>query len=68
MSRYLHEVVTITRDCELGEKGECAVVIELERSGTSQGWQFMTLLFFRRPYDRRKVHTGADYKYLETVS
>lgn len=68
MPRFLYEVVTITQNCELGEKGECAVVIELENSGAGQGWRYMALLFFRRPYDQRKVFTGADYKYLETVS
>jgi len=59
--RKLHEVVEITQDCELGEKAERAVVINLEG-------KYMTLLFPNRALKyHREVHTGADYLYVKKV-
>lgn len=55
--RELHEVVLLTRDCEIGRTGERAVVIELVG-------HYMTLLFPDRSVDLRIVRTGADYAYL----
>lgn len=60
--RVLHEVVELTQDCELGEKGERAVVIKL----VYDEYWFMTLLFPNRAIKHtRKVSTGADYRYLK---
>jgi hypothetical protein len=59
--RLLHEVVELTKACELGEKGERAVVINLQD-------KYMTLLFPNRALKySREVHTGADYMYLKRV-
>lgn len=59
--RRLHEVVVITKDCEIGEKDERAVVIHLEG-------KYMTLLFPNRALKySREVHTGADYLHLKKV-
>lgn len=59
--RRLHEVVEITKTCELGEPGERAVVIHLEG-------KYMTLLFPNRALKySREAHTGADYLYLKKV-
>ena len=59
--RKLHEVVELTKDCELGEKGERAVVIHLEG-------KYMTLLFSNRTLKySREQHTGADYLYVKKV-
>lgn len=62
--RTLHEVVELTQDCELGEKGERAVVIHL----AFDGYWYMTLLFPNRALKHaRKASTGADYRYLKGV-
>lgn len=59
--RRLHEVVVVTKDCEIGEANERAVVIHLEG-------KYMTLLFPNRDLKySREVHTGADYTYLKGV-
>lgn len=58
--RRLGEVVALTRDCELGVEGERAVVLALEDNT-------MTLVFPHRPDDRRRVRTGADYRYVKAV-
>jgi hypothetical protein len=59
--RRLHEVVELVRDCELGEKGERAVVTFLEG-------KYMTLVFPMRVHKfNREAHTGADYRYLKGV-
>jgi len=59
--RKLHEVVEVTKSCEIGEPNERAVVINL------QG-KYMTLLFPNRALKHsREVHTGADYLYLKKV-
>lgn len=62
--RTLHEVVELTQKCELGEKGERAVVIKL----VHDGYWFMTLLFPNREIKHtRTANTGADYRYLKGV-
>lgn len=70
-NRYLHEVVELIRDCELGESGERAVVVELMSANgaasSTAGPRYMTLLFVNRPVEQRVVHTGADYRLLRTV-
>lgn len=59
--RCLHEVVELTQTCELGEKGERAVVIDLEG-------KYMTLLFANRETKyKREISTGADYLWLKKV-
>lgn len=56
--RYLHEVVELTKDCELGDADERAVVIYIEG-------KFMTLLFPNRKLKyNREVNTGADYVFV----
>lgn len=62
MSRSLHEVVVLTRDCDIGKAGERCVVVDL-----SPDKRYMTLLFVDRDAARRKVATGADYKFLRTA-
>lgn len=60
----LHEVVELVRDCDIGEKGERAVVINL----VHDGYWYMTLLFPNRDAKRnREVKTGADYQFLRSV-
>lgn len=59
--RHLHEVVHLTRDCEIGKAGERAVVIALSD-------RYMTLLFANRARDVREVNTGADYAFVETMN
>lgn len=56
MQRYLHEVVELTQDCDLGARGDRAVVVALDR-------RLMTLVFPARDSDR-KVTTGADYRFM----
>ena len=51
------EVVELSRDCELGQEGDRAVV-------TARVDHYMTLTFPDRAPACRDVHTGADYKYL----
>lgn len=59
--RRLHEVVELTKNCELGEQGERGVVIHIEG-------KYMTLLFPNRALKySREAHTGADYLYLKGV-
>lgn len=58
--RELHEVVVLTRDCEIGREGERAVVIDLVG-------HYMTLLFPDRQRSERVVRTGADYLYLRST-
>lgn len=55
--RFVGETVELSRDCELGQEGDRAVVTELDD-------RYMTLYFPDRSPDCRDVHTGADYKYL----
>jgi hypothetical protein len=55
--RFVGEVVELSRDCELGQEGDRAVV-------TAFAGHYMTLTFPDRAPDCRAVHTGADYKYL----
>lgn len=55
--RFLGEVVELSRDCELGQEGDRAVVVALDGP-------YMSLDFPDRAPDCRDVHTGADYKYL----
>lgn len=52
-------VVELDRDCELGRKGERAVVISVQGP-------YMMLVF---PYrdQSREVRTGTDYAYLRVV-
>lgn len=52
--RFVGEVVELSRDCELGQEGDRAVV-------TSLAFPYMSLTF-----GDRVLHTGADYKYLRT--
>jgi len=59
-TRYLGERVELSRNCDLGQKGEWARVEALD--GRS-----MTLVFPERSRDAT-VYTGADYLYLRTVS
>ncbi len=55
--RFVGEPVELSRDCELGQEGDRAVVTMLDD-------HYMTLHFPDRAPDCRDVHTGADYKYL----
>jgi hypothetical protein len=59
--RELHQVVIVTRECEIGHEGERAVVIELVG-------HYMTLLFPDRAHSERIVRTGADYLYLHSTA
>lgn len=59
--RFVGEPVELSRDCELGQEGDRAVVTELDG-------HYMTLHFPDRAPDCRDVHTGADYKYLRAYS
>jgi hypothetical protein len=61
--RFLHEIVELERDCELGEKGERAIVLAIVCCGNMRPTH-MTLCFFNRAAFKRTVHTGADYAYL----
>lgn len=60
--RFVGEVVKLTRDCDLGQEGDRAVVLKLETEGCTS----MTLCFFDRDPGSRKVSTGADYLYLRS--
>lgn len=60
--RFVGEVVKLTRDCDLGEEGERAVVLKLE----TDGYTHMALCFFDREPDSREVRTGADYRFLRS--
>lgn len=55
--RFVGEPVELSRDCELGQEADRAVVTALDD-------RYMTLHFPDRAPDCRDVHTGADYKYL----
>lgn len=57
--RFVGEAVELSRDCELGQEADRAVVTALDGP-------YMTLHFPDRAPDCRDVHTGADYKYLRT--
>jgi hypothetical protein len=57
--RFVGEVIELSRDCELGQESDRAVV-------TSLAFPYMSLTFPDREPDLRVVHTGADYKYLRT--
>jgi hypothetical protein len=52
-------VVSLDRDCELGQEGERAVVMDVDGA-------YMTLVFVERSKDR-KVRTGTNYSYLKVV-
>lgn len=52
VKRFVGEVVELSRNCELGQEGDRAVV-------TSLAFPYMSLTF-----RDRELHTGADYKYL----
>lgn len=67
MARYLYEVVALTQDCELGKLGERALVVDLEGETRNGKWRWMTLVFFNRARADRVVHTGCDYRFIETV-
>lgn len=56
--RFVGEVVVLDRDCELGQHGERAVVVELSRDGSMQ------LCFVDRDLNRRSILTGSDYRFL----
>lgn len=60
--RFVGEIVALTRDCELGEEGDQAIVTDL--SPCPSGGQYMTLYFPGRR--EPNVLTGADYRYLDT--
>lgn len=61
MTRSLYEIVELTRDCDLGERGERAVVAKLATLAN-----LMTLVFPNREVGQtRWVHTGADYRFLK---
>ena len=55
--RFVGETVELSRDCELGQESDRAVVTVLDG-------HYMTLHFPDRAPDCRDVYTGADYKYL----
>lgn len=57
--RFVGEVVELDRSCDLGEKGERAVVTEVDG-------KYMTLVFPNREYERR-INTGADYRFLRSA-
>lgn len=57
-SRYVNEVVEVTRDCDLGSQFERGVVTEILG-------KYMTVVFpNRKTKTSRVVHTGTDYAYL----
>lgn len=59
----MHEpgmVMELTRDCELGRRGERAVVVFVHEST-------MTLVFPARPAGDRVFRTGRDYKFAKEV-
>ena len=58
--RFVGEVVVLDRNCEVGQGGERAVVVSLD------GIYYMTLCFFDRDSNDRKVNTGADYRFLRS--
>jgi len=64
--RFAGEVVKLTRDCDLGQEGERAVVVRLESSSWTGAVAFMKLCFFDREPGCREVNTGADYRFLRT--
>lgn len=66
-NRYLHEVVVLSCDCELGKEGERGVVVDLDGGQGVGRPNYMTLLFPDRTLEQRKVCTGADYLYLNTM-
>ena len=57
--RFAGEVVVLDRNCEVGQVGERAVVVSLDGI-------YMTLCFFERASNDRKVNTGADYRFLRS--
>lgn len=59
--RFVGEPVELSRDCELGQEGDRAVVTALDA-------RYMTLHFPDRAPDCRDVFTGADYKFLRAYS
>ncbi|HSX23289.1 MAG TPA: hypothetical protein VLE97_11000 [Gaiellaceae bacterium] len=64
-NRFAGEVVKLTRDCDLGQEGERAVVVKVESSGWAEA-TYMTLCFFDRDPGQRSVNTGADYRFLRS--
>lgn len=52
-------VVELCQDCELGKKGERAVVLSIKG-------KYMTLVFPYRDHSR-EVRTGIDYTFLKVV-
>lgn len=58
--RFVGERVVLTRDCEIGQSGEHAMVTEIDGI-------YMTLDFIFRITGDRIVKTGADYKFLRNV-
>lgn len=60
MKRFVSEIVELTRNCEIGQADERAVVTHID--GAS-----MALVFVNRPWGMRNVNTGVDYAYLRTV-
>jgi hypothetical protein len=63
--RYAGEVVELTRDCELGQAGERAVVVRVDEGDELSPYPCMVFVFPNRDHDQR-VYTGADYQYLTT--
>lgn len=57
--RQQNDVVELDRDCELGKRGERAVITEVDG-------KYMTVVFPNRESDR-VVYTGADYLYFKKV-
>lgn len=58
--RAVYEMVELTQDCELGVKGERAIVVDIDG-------KCMRLTFFERTSDQYKL-TGTDYAFLRRVS
>lgn len=57
--RFVGEVAVLDRNCEVGQVGERAAVVSLDGI-------YMTLCFFDRASNDRKVNTGADYRFLRS--
>ena len=58
-TRHLGERLELTRDCDLGKRGDQCAVAELDHSGRYVG--------MRLSFQDRDVWTGADYRYLRAA-
>lgn len=58
--KEIHQVVEVTQDCEVGDRGERAVIVALDHKS-------MVLIFPARPRAERRVSTGVDYSFLRAV-